>query len=530
MDTKLLPERFLADMKHILGEEFEDFLASYDRPAKKGLRLNTLKISPEELTARSGFHLTRVPWTTDGYVFEEEDMPSRHPFYSAGLYYLQEPSAMAPAQILPVRPGDRILDLCAAPGGKSTELGVRLQRKGLLVANEISASRVRALVRNVELFGIPNAVVTCETPERLLEHYPSCFDSILVDAPCSGEGMFRKDEGAVRTWSPEKVEECAAIQRRIIVEAAGMLRPGGYMVYSTCTFAPEENEMVILHLLKACPDMELVDIPKTGGRAAFSEGLSVPELRELGKAHTAEGCSEGADLAKTCRLWPHKIEGEGHFCALLRKKDLPGRGDSHRWTYGMEKDKDPVTGRAEEKENRRKKQKKANKKGSETNRDGMSPSDMKLVRDFITPYLIGSDIVLNEENLEVHAGKVYLMPDGVFIGRGIRTVRAGVYLGELKKERFEPEQELAMILPGAPEEKPSDKLSFCLPEDYLGRYVCLSPSDERIEEYLHGQTIPVRSTGKNGWRLLCAGRSPVGWGKLVNGQLKNKYPAGWRIP
>ncbi len=519
---------------------------------------------------------------------------------------------MAPAQILPVRPGDRVLDLCAAPGGKTTELGARLQGKGLLVANEISPARVKALVRNVELFGIPNAVITNTDSSKLLQNYRGFFDKVLVDAPCSGEGMFRKDQGAIDTWSPDKVRECAQIQRRITVDSADMLRPGGYMVYSTCTFAPEEDELAILHLLSVRPEMELLDISKTGGRSGFSDGLSVERLRKLGyldeetgrdEAHT-DGSWIGAetpDLTKTCRLWPHRIEGEGHFVALLRKRggedagSISDAGSNGVGSNGVGsngvgsndagpnpeafvfrekkagKGKSCIKGKAPEaaagkgsrgwKSNRGGKGSTGGKGsgGSKGSRGGrgsggrqepagqLSASDFQLIEDFTRPYLaVGQTegLSIRRENLDVHAGKVYLMPVGVAIESGVTTARAGVYLGELKKNRFEPEQELAMVLPEAPlpqtvpgempvsvrqADKEAGQKTESL-EDVLGRYICLPPEDDRIEQYLHGNTIEVKQESPNGWRLLCAGRHPVGWGKLVEGQLKNKYPAGWRIP
>ena len=603
MDYTMLPQKFLEDMKRILGEEFPDFAASYSKDVRKGLRLNTLKIRPEEFMQASGFHLTPVPWTVDGYFYSEEDQPSRHTFYSAGLYYLQEPSAMAPAQLLPVAPGDRVLDLCAAPGGKTTELGARLQGQGLLVANEISPVRVKALVRNAGLFGIPNAIITNTSPAKLLERYPRYFDKVLVDAPCSGEGMFRKDEDAIRTWSPEKVEECAATQREIIVEAADMLQSGGHMVYSTCTFAPEENEMTVLHLLKMRPEMELVEITKEDGREGFAPGLSVDRLRELGyltrtaatpvpatpvpgtdtptasrpvpgtdtsaasnpgpvpgtdiSAASNSGPVPGTDtsaapnpgpvpgtdpcpdLTKTARLWPHRIEGEGHFVAMLRKK--PGLsanpGADSFAPIAEDFSGAPIKKNRKKSKNRNQPEAAGQKK--------MTADEKKRIRDFIEPYLQGKE--LRDDQLDVHDGKVYYMAPGVTIERGIKAVRAGVYLGELKKDRFEPEQELALILPAAPAENAGHSFmpgtaakaeaapeKTCrlqnIPEDYLNLYVCLSPSDDRLEQYLHGATVPVRQAGPNGWRLLCSDIFPVGWGKLVNGQLKNKYPLGWRIP
>ena len=235
-----LPAVFLETMEKLLGDDFPEFLSSYDLPRRNGLRVNRLKVSSEEFCRTAPFPVEPVPWTDNGYFVDYRDMPARHPWYNAGVYYLQEPSAMAPAQILPVQPGDRVLDLCAAPGGKATELGAKLDGWGLLVANEISASRARALLHNIEVFGIRNALVTNESPARLSQRFPGYFDKVLVDAPCSGEGMFRKDPDVVKAWYPEKVEECAAVQREIIVQAADMLRPGGYRVYAAYTFAPEE--------------------------------------------------------------------------------------------------------------------------------------------------------------------------------------------------------------------------------------------------------------------------------------------------
>ena len=327
MSISNLPSVYLNEMKKILGSEYEAFLDSYSRPCRKALRINTLKLDVRDAAAyagefgkKTGFHLTPVPWTQNGFYYEEEDQPSRHSFYSAGLYYLQEASAMAPAQILPVSPGEAVLDLCAAPGGKATELGARLQGRGFLVANEISAPRARVLMKNLELFGIPNACVTNTEPARLLERYPAFFDRILVDAPCSGEGMFRKDTAAAQAWYPEKVQECARMQREIVTCAADMLRPGGMMLYSTCTFAPQENERTILHLLKERPEMELMEIPYDAFRQYFSEGMSLEQLIRLGYLDKETAGELNADLTHTCRLWPHKIEGEGHFCALLRKR------------------------------------------------------------------------------------------------------------------------------------------------------------------------------------------------------------------
>ena len=252
-----LPQEFLERMERMLGEEYKEFLRTYEEPRKFGLRVNTLKISVDEFVKLAPFHLMPIPWIDNGFYYEREDDPARHPFYYAGLYYLQEPSAMTPANILPVTPGEYVLDLCAAPGGKATALAAKLQGQGLLVANDISASRAKALLKNLEVFGVKNSFVTNAVPIRLAEQFDETFDKILVDAPCSGEGMFRKDMANAKAWSPEKVDACARTQRDITLQAVKMLRPGGMMLYSTCTFAEEENEGTIAYLLENCPEMEL---------------------------------------------------------------------------------------------------------------------------------------------------------------------------------------------------------------------------------------------------------------------------------
>ena len=245
-----LPQDFLKRMEQMLGQEYGEFLRTYEEPRRFGLRVNTLKISVDDFVKLAPFHLTPIPWTDDGFYYEREDDPARHPFYFAGLYYLQEPSAMTPASVLPVVPGEYVLDLCAAPGGKATALAAKLQGEGLLVANDISASRARALLKNIEVFGVKNSFVTNAVPAKLAASFGEAFDKILVDAPCSGEGMFRKDIANAKAWSLDKVEACAKLQREITGQAVQMLRPGGLMLYSTCTFAVEENEGTILHLLK----------------------------------------------------------------------------------------------------------------------------------------------------------------------------------------------------------------------------------------------------------------------------------------
>ena len=229
-NTTQLHPAFLTRMKEMLGNEYPAFLSSFSAPRTYGLRINTSKITCEDFENLSPFPTRQIPWIKNGYFYDEDIRPSRCPYYQAGLYYLQEPSAMTPASRIPIEPGDRVLDLCAAPGGKATAAGAALQGQGLLVANDISTSRARALLRNLELFGIPNVFVANETPAKLTKAFPEFFDKIILDAPCSGEGMFRKEEALAKDWTPEKSLELSEIQKELILQAADMLRPGGLML------------------------------------------------------------------------------------------------------------------------------------------------------------------------------------------------------------------------------------------------------------------------------------------------------------
>lgn len=260
-----LPSQFLQRMEELLGEEFPSFLASYEKPRFAGIRVNQLKTDVESFKEISPFGLRQIPWCESGFYIDEELKPGKHPFYNAGLYYIQEPSAMSPAEALEVKPGDRVLDLCAAPGGKSTQIASKLSNEGLLVTNDISEQRTKALAKNIELAGVRNAVVLNETPQHILEAFPGFFDKVLIDAPCSGEGMFRKDEDMARQWDSDSVLKYAGMQRDILGTAAGLLASGGTIVYSTCTFAPEENEGQIAEFLAAQPDFELVSLPAHWG-------------------------------------------------------------------------------------------------------------------------------------------------------------------------------------------------------------------------------------------------------------------------
>ena len=458
-----LPKEFEEKMRELLKEEFPDYMACYGKPRFYGLRVNTGKITAEEFERICPFPIHPVPWIGNGYYYDGESVtPSKHPYYYAGLYYLQEPSAMTPASRLPVEPGDKVLDVCAAPGGKATELGARLGREGLLVANDLSSSRAKGLLKNIEVFGIGNVLVLSEEPGKLCDHFPEYFDKILIDAPCSGEGMFRKDKKMVKAWEEHGPEFFSNIQRGIILKAARMLKPGGMLLYSTCTFDARENEQVIGHLLAACPEFCVMPME---GYEGFLEGR--PEL--------SDPVCRG--LKETVRIFPHRMDGEGHYLALLKKKGTAGKPVPARERSGRGKEKLP-----------------------------------EELKEFLEEVSVSFD----SGRMDIRGERVYYMPQELPDVRGIRFLRTGLLLGELKKKRFEPSQALAMYLKK---------------EEYR-KTIDFGAADERTLRYLKGETLEVSDlAGKaeKGWYLVCVDSYPLGWGKLSKGTLKNKYLPGWRL-
>lgn len=461
-----LPETFLEQMKLLLGTDYEAWLKSYDEKPYAGLRVNNRKVKPEHwkelLPSLVG---QRVLWTANGFYIGEDVRASRHPYYYAGLYYLQEPSAMAPAAVLPIVPGDKVLDLCAAPGGKSTELGVRLEGKGLLVSNDISNSRAKALLKNLELFGIPNICVTSETPEKLASVFGSFFDKILVDAPCSGEGMFRKDPDLIKSWMERGPEYYAPIQRQILKSAAAMLKPGGLLLYSTCTFAKAEDEDTISWLLSEELELELLPLtPWTGAE-------------------------NGVDNMPVIRLFPHKILGEGHFLALLQKKCETQDETNNKKTKDFAA---AISG------------KKSSQIGSLEKESDFCQWESMLTKPF------------DRSRMMVREGLVYYLPEGFDKGWNLRYLRTGLFLGEWKKNRFEPSQAVAMAL---------------AMKDF-SQTLSLSVQDERVIRYLKGETIALTEAEekklKKGWVLVGVEDYPLGWAKAAGSNLKNKYYPGWR--
>jgi NOL1/NOP2/sun family putative RNA methylase len=287
-----LPETYQREMKELLQDEYASYEASFAQPCFHGLRVNTDKISVSEFLALFPYPLEPVPWCENGFYYRAADPVAKHPYYYAGLYYIQEPSAMLPAAVLPIEKNDCVLDVCAAPGGKSTELGTKLAGTGLLFANDISVSRSHALLRNIERFGIANAFVMAEDPQKLEGYFPHYFDKILIDAPCSGEGMFRKENSLIRSWMENGSSHYVPIQKEIVKCCLAMLKDGGTMVYSTCTFSPQEDEEIIQYACSLDPSLHILPIRKTDGFVQNAYGT---------------------------KLFPHRIHGEGHFVCLLQK-------------------------------------------------------------------------------------------------------------------------------------------------------------------------------------------------------------------
>ena len=390
-----MPQAYLERMQRLLGDEFSPFLESYRQPPVTGLRVNTLKLSPEQFRLIAPFELSPVPWCASGFVISGEVQAGRHPYHAAGLYYLQDSSAMAAVEILDPRPGERVLDLAAAPGGKATHIATKMENQGLFVANEIHPRRVWELSENLERWGVRNAVITNESPQRLADHLEGFFDKVLLDAPCSGEGMFRKSQPARQEWSREVVLSCAARQSGILPQAARLVRPGGRLVYATCTFAPEENEAVVAGFLEAYPHFSLEAIQLQPG---FSPG----------RPDWLPGSERWPELSEAVRIWPHIAAGEGHFVAVIQRKHLGKTRQPKPWQH-----------------------------------TGVSASAAGFFNEFINRNL---NWIVEKKSLRLVGSYLYQVPPGSpDLGR-LRVIHPGWWLGTLRKNRFEPSHALALAL------------------------------------------------------------------------------------
>ena len=428
----MLPQEFLTRMKAQLGEEYTDYLQSLERPRAVALRVNPLKAD----TLKLPFVGENIPWEPCGYYYDPEARPGLHPYHDAGVYYLQEASAMSAVALLDPQPGERICDLCAAPGGKSTQIAGRMMGEGFLLCNEWSPKRAKILSQNIERMGVANALVTNETAQALAGRLPGFFDRVLIDAPCSGEGMFRKEAAAVTDWSLETVEMCARRQAEILDAGAHLVRPGGRLVYSTCTFAPEENELAIAAFLSRNPDFA-------------PEPVCAPWFTPAGEG--------------MFRLWPHKLLGEGHFAAVLRKAgDAPAEGG------GCAGEKLP-----------------------------------KQWLDFAQAL----GVRLPEGKAVFFGSTLYWAPEAMPQLQGLKVLRPGLELGEVKKDRFEPAHALALWLKDC-----KNTVSF-------------PAGSAQMKAYLHGDVLPCAARG---WCLVQVDGYSIGWGKSDGTQLKNHYPKGLR--
>ena len=519
----VFPEEFEDKMRGLLKGEYSDYLESFGKKYGQTLRVNRLKAEPADLIRR--FLLTTeekevfepVPWCPEGYYYQGDSQLSLHPWYYAGLYYLQEPSAMGPAAFLPVKPGDRVLDLCAAPGGKSTALSARLQGQGWLLANDVSASRCKGLVRNLELAGAANILVTCENPDRLADYFPEYFDAILVDAPCSGEGMFRRDPHMIQHWSPSEVARYSTLQKEILFQAYRMLAPGGFLLYSTCTYSPEEDECVVRALIKKHPDMKLIPIRETDHLYMTKNRPSEGRPDWAGREDPVspddpDGNRKEEDMDQSLRycrrFWNHRLKGEGQFAALLAKEGKEGRKEARDSAAGpgFPENRMKEPGLLDDTFSRKKK-----KRGR---RDISRAIDEGAGRAAMETFLAECDLTRlkrQSANLLTIGNQVYLPPDGLPPTSGLRIVRSGLLLGEIRKDRFEPSQALALALRR---------------EEYARSWNLTAQGDEVIR-YLKGESLPCPAG--EGYVLVCVDGWPLGWGKCVKGRLKNKYKTGWRL-
>ena len=479
----ILPVDFTNRMREYLQEDYEDFISSYDGPEIKGIRLN--KIAPghvlgalshaEEVentdntnntdnTVDKGYLnvFSQIPWNGNGFSYINEQVrPGKHPYHEAGAYYIQEPSAMAPVTYLDVKRGERVLDLCAAPGGKSSQIGAALEGEGILVANEIMPDRVKILSENIERMGIGNALVISEDPRNISDRFMGYFDKILVDAPCSGEGMFRRSETAVNEWSLNNVDICAKRQEWILDEAAKMLREGGRMVYSTCTFAREEDEEQISSFLSRHDDFRLGEMKLYGG---MQRGFS-----QIG-----------------VRLWPHLVNGEGHYVCVLEKKTAGDIENDELNTYRIP----PAY-------------------GYESDLSKKDKSDLKDMYDFFEKNILIKDF-FEGRRLTRFKDQIYMLPEDCPSLRGMKVIRPGLHLGTILKNRFEPGHALSRVLKA---EQVTNSLN-------------LSINDKEIYKYINGETFNISLS--NGWCLIFVDNFPIGWGKITNEIMKNHYPKGLR--
>lgn len=509
-----LPQAFCEKMQKLLGEEYDAYRQSMEQDSYTALRVNTNKVSLKTWDTLCPFIQEQVPWTEKGRYYDSEQVqPSKHPYYYAGLYYIQEPSAMIPASLLPVQPGDRVLDLCAAPGGKATEIAAKLQGQGMLLANDISVSRTMALAKNLQTAGVINAVVTAETPAHLAEYFPEYFDVLLIDAPCSGEGMFRRDSHMINDWLEHGPEYYAEIQKEILQYAYQMLRGGGYMLYSTCTFSAIENEEMIAWFLAEYSDMQICPVERQPG---FTSGR--PDLT---------GNYQADSLSHAVRIFPHRAKGEGHFAVLLQKS--VSWSDRGQTVDLMEGDSQCLQMANSCSDNDRKASASGNHLSREHNigkerqpgRKHNATISVEKAVWWLEHLGIGNQETEWSNRLHSKKSQIILVPDDFTEMSGLRLIQSGLIVGSVKRDRFEPSPQLALA---AQDTSRVPVVSF-------------ASDDICVIKYLKGETVESTEIShaellqdSDGYVLICVDGFPLGWAKWTkDGRLKNKYYAGWRM-
>ncbi len=444
-----LPEQFLDNMKNLLKEDYEDYIKSLSKPKYMGIRINNQKISDEDFFNLIGTTLKKIPWSTSGYYIDTKEDFSKSPYYDAGLYYIQEPSAMSVASLLPLDEDDFVLDLCSAPGGKATAIADRLKGTGYLVANDISPSRCKSLIKNIEMMGITNYTVTSDTHKNLEKVFINFFDKVIVDAPCSGEGMFKTDATAKQEWTIDTNEQFMEIQLDILNSAKNMLKKDGIISYSTCTFSVIENEHVIDEFLSENPDFSI--LPIDNEKYGFSNGLLENPMN--------------SDVNKATRIFPHKVDGEGHFLCLLKRN------------------------------------------GEHTDLQSQSEKENKTLSEMIKLYRAFEKQYMNisfDGKFVQHEDSLFLVNDKLIDLKKTRIMRSGFLLGDIKNNKFKPSQNLASALNAT-------TFKNC---------VNLKKDDPTVSKYLKGETI--MQLCEDGFVLICIEGFSLGFGISKDNKIKNK--------
>ncbi len=465
-----LPTDFISKYTRLLGDEAPAFFDTFDDQVQKAYRMNPLKAHP--IVSDTPDH-GPVPYGQWGHFGAVSGHSVDH---VTGVVYSQEPSAQFVGEVLQPQPGERVLDLAAAPGGKTTHLAAFMQQDGLLWANEIFMNRAKILSENIERMGVQNSIVSSHAPAELSAKLPQFFDKILLDAPCSGEGMFRKNPAAVAQWHQDFPQELADLQREILKEAMKMLRPGGQIVYSTCTFAPEEDEQMIAWLMQEYPEMTLLPIEKPA-HTHVSDGRPAWADHDYTAGQTAESTTvDQIELAKTARLWPQVLQGEGHFAAKLQKSAMATE--------------------------------------TEVNVKPLVPSPLSRAQEQIVTAFLSDTLVdfdLAGRTFTLFGDRLYLAPVDTPDITGMKILRLGLELGTFKKNRFEPAHALALALP---------------PKAFVQTYA-LDTAD--WAKFVHGDVIRPDVPLQKGWVVMTANENGAGWGKFVDGQIKNFFPKGLRF-